>query len=69
MKFKAKKMNNPNCDYLTEGKVYEARPALGINNDRFVMFDDTMQEIVCLFKGCKRIGGDWTIITEPAKVR
>lgn len=66
MKVKAKKINNPNCDYLTEGKVYEPTD---IFMDGFIVVDDVGGEIVCLYEDCPHIIGNWTIITDKAKVR
>jgi hypothetical protein len=70
MKVIAKKINNPNCDYLTEGKVYSVLPATA-NFDKkgFLIVDGTDAEIFCPFKNCPHINGNWTIITDKAKVR
>lgn len=76
MKVIAKKINNPNCDYLTEGKEYEAyegsvtrnTPML-FDNGSFVIVDDVGDEVFTSFKGCNHIEGNWTIITDKAKVR
>lgn len=77
MKVKAKKINNPNCDWLTEGKGYEVfdvKPCVSLVSRRdlggfFSLVDDQGDVITATFKNCLDIEGDWTIITEPAKVR
>lgn len=66
MKVKAKKINNPHCDYLTEGRVYHV--CWTRMGDMFIR-DDDFRRIRTFFKNCKHINGDWTIITEPARVR
>lgn len=67
MKVIAKKINNPFCDYLTEGKEYEAKHGFG--EDVFYITDDEGHFKCCAFKDCGYIHGDWTIITDKAKVR
>lgn len=67
MKVKAKKINDPSCYYFTEGKVYEAIHDFG--SEVFYVIDDEYDEMTCSFKGCPHIKGNWTIITDKAKVR
>lgn len=73
MKVKAKKINNPNCDYLTEDKVYDAIQCevfsgmfILLNTDANSVFPERLR---CKFKDCRHIKGNWTIITDKAKVR
>jgi hypothetical protein len=37
--------------------------------DEFWVTDDEYDDWCLTFKNCETIGGDWTIITEPAKLR
>ena len=66
MKVKAKKINNPDRTWLTEGKIYKV---IKSSHGVFWIVNDVGLMTTCKFRGCKHIKGDWTIITEPAKVR
>lgn len=70
-KVKAKKVNDDMCDYITEGKVYDAE--LQFAGDSNVFFtirgNGDIWVISAQTKNCPHINADWTIITEPAKYR
>ena len=70
MKVKAKKINC-HCNYLTEDRVYDAFEAKGMKFGKggFVIIDDFGDRGASNFKNSAHICGDWTIITEPTKVR
>ena len=61
------KKNNRECNYLTEGKSYEAYH-VSKNAGYFEVESDNGILTPCLFRGCFNIKADWTIIGNKAVV-